>query len=353
MPAARIKDVAEHAGVSVSTVSNVLNGRSEKMRPLTFRRVEESIRALRFQPNQVARQLKTGTTPMLGLLVPSIASAFSSSLAREIEAVARQNAYYVLLGNTQAEPAEEERFLDEFMAQGLRGTILTSGLGRERNYLPLLERGLALISLDRKPAELSADSDGGALIDFVSIDNVHAGRTATEHLLANGHTAIVYATAPVFTSDRSDRRTGFLAAMKTAGREGESSVIEHSVSGTSSDADLAAVGRSIAEEIAGRAQRPTGVVAMSDMVAIGMVSAFQGHGIRVPQDISIVGIDDLYLDALLCPALTSVRQPLPEIAAALVTSLIRRLRDPKAPAIEQILKPDLIPRSSVASIAHK
>ncbi|MEA2701076.1 MAG: hypothetical protein QOI66_5347 [Myxococcales bacterium] len=345
MPASRIKDVAEHAGVSVSTVSNVLNGRTEKMRPLTFRRVEESIRALHFQPNQIARQLKTGTTPMLGLLVPSIASAFSSSLARELEAVARQHAHFVILGNTQSDPAEEKRFLDEFLAHGLRGAILTSPQGQEQDYQPLIDRGLALVSLNQRPA-----GDCPLLMDYVSIDNVHAGRTATQHLLEKGHTSIAYATAPMSTTDRSDRRDGFVVAMKEAGHADSARIIERSFKVSSSDAELAAIGRGIAAEISSRERRPTAVVAMSDMVAIGLVSGFQEQGLRVPQDISIVGIDDLYLDALLCPAITSVRQPLPEIAAALISRLLHRLQDPEAPATEQILKPDLIRRSSVAAV---
>jgi DNA-binding LacI/PurR family transcriptional regulator len=345
MPASRIKDVAEHAGVSVSTVSNVLNGRTEKMRPLTFRRVEESIRALHFQPNQIARQLKTGTTPMLGLLVPSIASVFSSSLARELEAVARQHAYYLILGNTQSDPGEEKRFLDEFLTHGLRGVILTSALGPQQDYQPLIDRGLALVSLNQRPA-----GDCPLLMDYVSIDNVHAGRTATQHLLENGHTSITYATAPLSTADRADRRDGFMAAMKESGHADGARIIERSFKEASSDADLAAIGRGIAAELSARDRRPTAVVAMSDMVAIGLVSGFQEHGLRVPADISIVGIDDLYLDALLCPAITSVRQPLPEIAAALIGHLLHRLHDPQAPATEQILKPELIRRSSVAAI---
>ena len=344
MPASRIKDVAEHAGVSVSTVSNVLNGRTEKMRPFTFRRVEESIRALHFQPNQIARQLKTGTTPMLGLLVPSIASAFSSSLARELEAVARKHAHYLILGNTQSDPAQEKRFLDGFLTHGLRGAILTSSLEQEQDYQPLIDRGLALVSLTRRPA-----GERPLLMDHVSVDNVHAGRTATQHLLENGHTSIAYATAPTSSADRAERRDGFVAAMKEAGHGDSARILERSFQASCSDAELAAIGRGIAAEISARERRPTAVVAMSDMVAIGLVSGLQEHGLRVPADISIVGIDDLYLDALLCPAITSVRQPLPEIAAALVGCLLRRLHDPQAPATEQLLKPELIRRSSVAA----
>jgi DNA-binding LacI/PurR family transcriptional regulator len=138
--------------------------------------------------------------------------------------------------------------------------------------------------------------------------------------------------------------------MKEAGHADSARIIERSFKASCSDADLAAIGRGIAAEISGRERRPTAVVAMSDMVAIGLVSGLQEHGLRVPADISIVGIDDLYLDALLCPAITSVRQPLPEIAAALIGCLLHRLHDPQAPATEQILKPDLIRRSSVAAL---
>jgi DNA-binding LacI/PurR family transcriptional regulator len=241
---------------------------------------------------------------------------------------------------------QEGRFLDDLLSHGIHGAILTSSFGRERNYAALVERGMAMVSLDRMPAEEQV-----LPIDYVSIDNFHAGRVATQHLLDHGHRSIAFATAPGGASDRLERQQGYLAAMRDAGLADATLVIEQSINAPASDADMAEVGRHIAAQIAKRDQRPTAVVAVSDMVAIGLVTGFQADRMRIPSDISIVGIDDLYLDALMFPAITSVRQPLAEIAEALVSHLLRRLRDPRLPPSEKILKPELVNRSSVARLA--
>ncbi len=130
-----IQDVARHAGVSISTVSNVLNGRADRMRRQTLDRVEAAIQALGFRPNQAARQLKTGRTSMLGLLVPSIANPMYGFIAREIETSAQERyGYRVLLGNTYRNREKETGFFDDLLAQGVRGVIVISSLVDERHF---------------------------------------------------------------------------------------------------------------------------------------------------------------------------------------------------------------------------
>src|SRR5882672_4752523 len=136
--AVQIQDVARRAGVSVSTVSNVLNGRMDRMRPGTLRRVNEAIQALKYQPNQVARLLKTGRAPILGLLVPSIANPFFGSLAREIDERAQKLGYRLLLGNTARETDKERDFLESLMAFGVRGVITTSSIVEQGHYAALI-----------------------------------------------------------------------------------------------------------------------------------------------------------------------------------------------------------------------
>src|SRR6185437_8380145 len=124
---ANIRDVARHAGVSVSTVSNVLNGRVDQMRKDTLARIELAMAALQYQPNRAAQQLKTGQVKMLGLLVPSIVNPSFAALVREIELAAKQNyGYQVLLGDTHRQQEEEIRFLDDLLALGIRGVVVAS-----------------------------------------------------------------------------------------------------------------------------------------------------------------------------------------------------------------------------------
>ena len=345
--AVQIQDVARHAGVSVSTVSNVLNGRMDRMRPGTLRRVNEAIRILNYQPNQVARLLKTGRSPILGLLVPSIANPFFGSLARELDERAQKLGYRLLLGNTARETDKERDFLESLMAFGVRGVITTSSMVDQDHYVALIERGLSIVSFDRK------SGPGASLpVDYVSIDNFEAGRVATEYLIERGHRAIGHVTAPAKTLSRIDRRDGYLAAMKSARLSGQIRVFETSVNSALGDSDMSEVGRAMANEVAERTPRPTALVTMNDMVAIGLVARLHDLRLRVPGDVSIVGIDDLYLDSLISPAITSMRQPLGDIAQAMLERLVARLENPKRPTTELVFKPELVERDSVKRLRH-
>jgi DNA-binding LacI/PurR family transcriptional regulator len=343
--AVQIQDVARRAGVSVSTVSNVLNGRMDRMRPGTLKRVDEAIRALNYKPNQVARLLKTGRAPILGLLVPSIANPFFGSLAREIDERAQKLGYRLVLGNTARETDKERGFLESLVGFGVRGVITTSSMVEQDHYAALIEHGLSIVSFDRK-----SGPDAKLPVDYVSIDNVEAGRVATTHLIEHGHRAICYATAPAKTLSRVDRREGYVAAMKRAKLSTEVRVFEASAETAFGDSEMSEVGRIVANEVAKQTPRPTAVVTMNDMVAIGMIARLHDLGFRVPSDISIVGIDDLYLDSLISPAITSVRQPLPDIAQAMLERLIARLENPTAPPTELVFQPKLVVRDSVRTL---
>lgn len=339
----QIADVAKLADVSISTVSNVLNGRTNRMRPETLQRVRDAIKSLGYQPNIVARSLKTGRAPMLGVLVPSIASPFFAALASEMEQVALAHGYRMLLGTTHRDAVKETELLEDLFAYGIRGVITTSSLPSEEHFKPLLERGMAIVSFDRRAANSTLP------IDYVSTDNFHAGYGATKHLLDNGHREIVFVTAPAATIARIERRKGYTDAMTEAGLQPD--VIELSLKTFYADSEHAELGRHTGREIAKRERRPTGVVTMSDMMAIGVIAGLHDNNVRVPQDISIVGIDDLFLDALLSPTISSMRQPIAEIAEAMVTRLVERLVDVTAPATEQVFRPELMQRGSVRKLA--
>ncbi|HEX3694284.1 MAG TPA: LacI family DNA-binding transcriptional regulator [Polyangia bacterium] len=341
----KLRHVARHAGVSESTVSNVMNGRSEKVGPETFQRVVESIRALNYQPSHAARLLRTGHTPMLGLLVPSIANPFFSSLARELDEAAQKRGYRLLLGNTYRDPEKEHEFLEELMRYGARGAITTSSLAKQSQYVTLIERGLSMVSFDRR-----ASPDFTLPIDYVSIDNFHAGHAATQYLLTCGHTAIRYMTAPAKTLSRIDRRNGYQAAMKEAGLEAAASMTEAEATSTFMDSELPEVGRRMAKELAGQKDRPTALVAMNDMLAIGLIAGLHESGLNVPDDVSVIGIDDIYLNTLITPALTSMRQPLSEIAETMVERIRLRLTSPRVPTTERVFKAELVVRASVKDL---
>jgi DNA-binding LacI/PurR family transcriptional regulator len=273
--------------------------------------------------------------------VPSIANPFFAILASEIERGAHANGYRLLLGNTYRDPKKERELLEDFFANGIRGVITASSPPTQDHYVRLLERGLSIVAFEGRAAA------GSALpIDYVSVDNFHAGYAATRHLLLNGHEDIAFVTAPLRTVSRKDRRAGYASALEEAGLGKRAQVIE-APDRPYDDAEMIDLGRGLGRQIAALKSRPTAVVAMSDIIAIGVMSGLHDAGLRVPQDLSIVGIDDLYLDALVSPSLTSIRQPIPEIAESMINRLVRRISAPSLAPTEQVFRPALVVRDSV------
>ena len=338
-----IEDVAQRAGVSISTVSNALNGRPEKMRKETLSRIESAIAELGFQPNRAARQLKTGHTPLIGLLIPSIENPSYGSLAHEIEIVAQERyGYRVLLGSTYRNREKEATFFDDLLSHGVRGVIVISSLADQSHVHAAVRRGLIAVSYDRR-----APARHASLIDYVSMDNANAAKLAVEHLLASGHTRLAFVTASGRTLSRTEKINGFLAAVRAAGAGGTATVLERKAESAFGDAEMADLGRALADDIARSKPRPTGIVAINDMLAIGLIAGLRQCDIRVPEELSVVGMDDIALSALVSPAVTSVRLPLAAMARTMVDRIISRLGDPRIPTGEFLFQPTLVTRESV------
>ena len=341
----KISDVAVLAGVSTSTVSNVLNGRSNRMARDTLARVEAAIAQLKYRPNSTARQLKTGYTPLIGLLVPSMANPMYGFIAREIEALAQERyGFRIMIGNTYRDAAKETRFFEDLLAQGVRGVIIISSLIDELHAEAAAQRGLVMVSYDRR-----ATSGMESIIDHVTVDSFEASRLATQHLIAHGHTRLAFVTPAGRTVSRNEKIAGFLAAAKSAGLEKTAKVVEGSPLGEYGDSMMSELGRVQAGLLAKLRDRPTGVVGVNDMTAFGLMAGFRDAGLSVPRDVSVIGIDDVFLSTLMHPAMTSVRLPVPEMAQVMVERVMSRLADPSIPTKEFIFQPTLVSRDSVSA----
>ncbi|NRF69717.1 LacI family DNA-binding transcriptional regulator [Aquincola sp. S2] len=340
-----IQDVARHARVSVSTVSNVLNGRADRMGRETLARVEAAIALLGFRPNRAARQLKTGQAGMLGLLVPSIANPMYGAVAREIESVAQErHGLRVVLGNTYRDPDKEAGFFQDLLEHGVRGVVVISSLQDERHLERAVDRGLVVVSVDRR-----ASPGSDSRVDHVSVDNAEAARLATECLIGHGHQRLAFVTAAGQTMSRSEKIRGFRAACAAAGLEADAMVVDGHTRSEYGDAEMAELGRAEALRLAALRQRPTGVIAVNDMLAYGLMAGLRDAGLAVPRDVSVIGIDGLFLSALVTPALTTVQLPLPAMAVTIVERLVGRLADAGVPTGEFLFQPTLIERESVAA----
>lgn len=339
-----IEDVARHARVSISTVSNVLNGREARMRPDTLARVQQAITMLGFRPNQSARNLKTGHLAMIGLLVPSIANPFFGSLAREIESVANERGYGVMLCNTQREADRELAYAQALMAQGVRGMVIGSALQAQEHLAPLIERGLAVVSFDRTAQEAPWN------MDYVSVDNHRCGELAAEHLLTLGHRHIVYVTAPLRSVSRGARLEGVQKACAAAGARLHVHIGD--VPNGQIEMEMPTLGRNAAIKLQASQPDASAYIAMNDMVAVGVLSGLRECNKLVPHDISVMGIDDLFLDSYLSPALSSVRQPMPEIAQAAFERVLARMSSPSEQAHSLVFSPELVRRESTQPFSN-
>jgi DNA-binding LacI/PurR family transcriptional regulator len=333
--AVTIQQVARAARVSPSTVSNVLNGRDSRMLPATRVRVEEAIAELGYRPNRAARQLRTGRIQMLGLVVPSVANPFWGAFAQHVESVALRSDFRVLLCNSGRDPARESEYLEELWADGVGSVLLCSSLPSIAHVETFLRRGMTIVAFDR------TGQLGDPPLTNISVDNSLGAQLATNHLLELGHRRLV---------NRQERLDGFRRALDRAGLPAEAALVRCGGNGRDGDRDAAAAGRAAARELLGAASAPTAIVANNDMFAIGVCAGVRDVGLEVGRDISVVGFDDIALADLTFPALTTVRQPLPEMAAATVEYLLGSGATGVGRSV--LMRPELVVRASTGPLAR-
>jgi DNA-binding LacI/PurR family transcriptional regulator len=335
-----IQEVARAANVSPSTVSNVLNGRDGRMLPQTKVRVEEAIARLGYRPNRAARQLRTGRIQMLGLIVPSVANPFWGTFAQLVESIALQSGFRVLLCNSERDPDREAEYMEELWADGVSSVLLCSSLPSISHVEPFLERGMTIVAFDR-----TSQLGDPASLTNVSVDNSLGAQLATNHLLELGHKRLAFVSGRMYSVNRRERLDGFLSTLDRAGLKDRSVVWKDSGGSVrAGDRDAADVGRAAVRELLALESPPTGIVANNDMFAIGACAGVRDAGLEVGVDVSVVGFDDIALADLTFPALTTIRQPLAEMAAATVSFLLGSGDARHGQSV--LMRPELIVRAS-------
>jgi LacI family transcriptional regulator len=332
-PRATIRDIAQLAGVSIATVSRVLNGRPD-VSAETREAVLEVVRRERFSTNRSARGLSGGRTGLVGVMVPVVhADYFMFMLSGLAEALYEQDLRGVICP-TMHEHEREVGLLDRLMHGTTDGAILMLPTETSDELRALNQAGFPFVVLDpRVPLD-----DG---IASVSAANTSGGRAATEHLLALGHRRIAAITGPSGWTATEDRLVGYRAALAGAGvmRDPELEVT----------ADfLIEDGYRETTRLLSRAEPPTAIFGLNDNIAVGAVRAARAAGVRVPEDLSVVGFDDSERAEILSPALTTVRQPLGEMGRMAVSLLTRLLDGQRLEALKVELATKLIVRESTA-----
>lgn len=342
---ANIREVAALAGVSISSVSNVLNGRVDQMRSETRARIEQAIGELNYQPNRIIAQPKKRQPRMFGLLVPSIVNPSFAALAHEVELAARKQHYRMLLGSAGRREEEEAEFIEDLFSQGVRGLIVAASDLRKTHFARAAEQGMVIINYDNRQAWNFSDLPG--LYDSISMDNAEAGRIAAAHLLERGCRNIVFATEASLTPGRSLKIDGFQTVLRQHQMESRGQVVEEKAAGGYGDSEMSELGYALAARILRISPRPDGIVAVNDALGIGLIAGLRDAGAAVPEEISVIGIDNVPLSRMTRPAMSSVMAPLGDIASLMVERLLQRIADPRTPPEEFLFTPSLEARQSV------
>lgn len=327
---ATIHQVAQLAGVSTATVSRVFSA-SDMVSPGLVARVQQAARALNYQPNRIARNLRTRKTSVAALIVSDIENPFFTSVMKGIERVLGEAGYTLMITNSDENEDVEWDHLMNLRAEGVRGIIFSPARADGQAYQQLVQAGMALVCIDRLPR--------GLKVDRVSVNNQEGVRAAVQHLVDQGHRAIGFIGGLPRASTSLDRQMGYEQAMRENGLEIHPQWVQ-----AGSFRQEPAFQAMLA--ILNLPEPPTAVIAANNLMTLGALQAIYERGLRIPQDIAIVGFDDMSWAPSLNPPLTAIAQPTYELGATAAELLLSRVNDLERPYRHVILDTHLTVRMS-------
>ena len=332
-----MKDVAEVAGVSTSTVSRVLNGKSH-VNEETRQRVLAAVEKTNFRPNAVAKSLKLGHSNTICLMVPAIENLMIPLIVRGVEDTARKSGFSVVLCTTDEDEASEMAHIEMMKTRQTDGFIICSAYGSEKGIHDLHNQGFPLVMVNRFQPE-----DVGK-IETISVDNYHAGYDATRYLIRTGHKRIAFAYGREELIFYRERYRGYCDALKDAGLPYDEHLVMRETSGAECFYHLT---RALME----LPQPPDAIFASSDPKAFVIMHALHDLGKRIPADVSVLGFDNVAMASMVEPPLSTMAQPFREIGATAAKSVIRQIRYKEEhgvlpPANSYVMAYDLIIRRS-------
>ncbi len=332
--AVSIADVAARAGVSPATVSHALSGR-RRVSPGLAAAVRKAVKELGYTPNHYAAGLRTGSTRTLGLLVADIAHEFHAQLARGAEDAAEQAGYSLIICSSGFRREREAKYLRLLTSGAIDGLLYGAGAPPDRRYLRAASQQLPLVIVDEELPDLAAS--------YVTSDNRLGGRLVGDHLRDLGHRQILYLGGPAALTTTQHRLAGLRSAF-----QGLDAEIQVRFGDYSQQNGAESVAQALRE-----GGRFSAIFAGNDLIAVGVVAALQGLRLRVPDDISVVGFDDIRLSAYFAPPLTTVRQPVYQMGYTAAEQLLGALSTKvQLPAQRIALPVLLIPRGSTGAVAE-
>jgi DNA-binding LacI/PurR family transcriptional regulator len=322
--------VALHAGVSVATVSRVMN-EQDCVRSETRDKVLAAVDALGYRINHLARNLRTAESRLLLTMVPDVGNPFYAQVVRGIDSVARRHGYFVMLCDTGADAGREQSYFEMLRARRADGAIC---LDPDTIQQAMASQATGL------PWVACCEFDPGVAVPYVGIDNWLAAADAVEHLIERGHRRIGFINSDPRYLYARQRHRGYVDAMAAAGLN-----VAPRWTRTVQSLEYAD-GAAAALELMAQPQAPTAIFAVSDTLAIGVLSGLRQLGKRVPEDVAVIGFDDIALASQVEPGLTTISQPMRLLGETAAKLLLRRLGDPDMEVAGVLLKHSLVLRGS-------
>ena len=336
-PGPTIQGVADRAGVSIATVSRVFADPQAVSDTLRLR-VEEAARTLNYRPSRAARSLRAGTSQSVGVVIPDLENPFFTAVVRGIEVVLRAAGYTLLLANSDEDAAREREVLQTLRADGVDGIILVPINPARDAYREVLAPPLQVVAVDRSPANFRPD--------LVTVDNVEGTRRGVEHLFGLGHREVALLAGPLRHSTAKERERGYHEALRAAGRPLRPDLVHY---GDFREGG----GYEGMKALMALPKRPTAVFVTNNLMTLGAFRALHEAGIGIPDELALVGFDDMPWATSLNPPLTAVSQPSQEIGSSAADLLLDRIARPDRAIRHMILETTLVVRASCGAFLHK
>ncbi|EFI84473.1 LacI family DNA-binding transcriptional regulator [Listeria grayi] len=329
-----IREIAAATGVSITAVSQILNGKGERFSLATRERVLKTAKEQNYKPNFFAKNMVITRTNTIGMIVPEVTDPFFSQMIKGAEDFLNQNDYMIILCNSSNERQREFQYVEELLHRAVDGVIIaTPHLIDEKTLSAIRVKKRPYILLDH---QLNPRQEGR-----ITIDDVQGGYIATRHLIENGHRKIGIITSDTTFYNVSGRLEGYFEALAEAGIPVQEKYIERANQTTQGGYEAAE--RLLKEDV-------TAIFATNDLMAFGTYRAAWGEKIRIPEDLSVIGFDDIEMSAFTTPPLTTVRQPVYQIGATAAELLLRKVEAPTEKVGNQHFEIELIERGSVARV---
>jgi len=329
-----MRQIAERAHVSIGTVSHVIND-TARVREKLKQRVLEAIGSLGYQPSQLARGLRRNQTSMLVMIIPDVTNPFFPAVVRGVEDIAYKNSFRLVLCNADNDPRKEISYLNELRSYRPAGWLVIPSVDSEiAMHLKSVASGPPVVCIDRQPKGWSGD--------VALVANETGAYSAARHLLRMGHRQLAVITGPLHLANAVERLNGFKRALAEAKVSIEPDYVQEARFERNS-------GYQAATRLLRMLPRPTAIFACNDLMALGVLLAARELDLRCPEEISVVGFDNLDFAEFTAPALTTVYQPGYQLGTTAARLLLERIAGLKQPAQKIVLPTELKIRQSVAA----